>query len=362
MRIGAAGILLCLLAVPAAADVLAPRSGKQLEGAIVEEGGTETVFNIYWSRNPGVTNPKHVFRFPRTSLKKLKFAPHPEVEVFRRLAKSTDADACHAVGVYAKSHKLKHHARLCHGLALALDRDHKASKKALGGPPKWRSLRRGNPSFDVRLQPLLAKYAAEADIEERKAIAKNLKELEFRAKPHVLERYRRSAGQPTGYQEDRPLSWNASAHPGAVYTLFVPAEYKPERTWPLIIGLHGGGPDGAQGDEVVGSGPSAMNFYRRHAASRGFLVACPTALQAGWGAKPNEQLVRDVMAEVTALYHVDLDRVYLTGHSMGGFGTWALGPRMAEEFAAISPMAGSGSGVSRLVATRTPIFIYHSED
>ena len=345
-----------------AADLLAPRSGKKLEGAVREDGDKVTI-NIYWSRNPGVTNPAHVFSYPRAAVKKLEIAPHPQVEVFRRLAAAESADACVQVGTYAKEHKLKHHARLCFGTALARDPDHAAARKAIGGPSKWKSLRRGNPSFDTRLPPVLARYAKEADPEKRKGIAKELKGLEYKAKPHELERFRRSALQPTGYQENRPLAWNAPAHPGAVYTLFVPKAYAPERPWPLVIGLHGGGPDGAKGDEVVGSGPSAMNFYRRQAMKRGFLVACPDALRAGWGNKVNEELVRDVIAEVTALYHVDLDRIYLTGHSMGGFGTWALGPRMAEMFAAVSPMAGAGGGgVQRLVDTRTPIFIFHSAD
>jgi len=105
-----------------------------------------------------------------------------------------------------------------------------------------------------------------------------------------------------------------------------------------------------------------MNFYQRHAAQHGFLVACPTALMAGWPNKPNEDYVRDLITELRLLYHIDIDRIYMTGHSMGGFGTWGLGPRMAEDLAAISPMAGAGSGVGRLVATKTPIFIYHSDN
>ena len=345
------------------ADVVAPRSGKKVEGAIVSQNDREVVLNIYWSRNPGVTNPEHVFRLPRTSIKKVEVAPRPHVEVFRRLAAASDAPGCFEAGTYAKSHKLKYHARLCFAHALTHDAAHKEALKAVGGPAKWNALRRGNPHFDKRLSPLLARYAASDDLATRKDIAAELKAASFAVKPHVLERYRRSAKQPTGYQEDRPVAWNAPNHPGAVYTLFVPKAYEPHRSWPLIIGLHGGGPDGVRGDEVVGSGPSAMNFYRRQAAKRGFIVACPNALMASWGRMPNEQLVRDVIAEVCALYHVDLDRIYLTGHSMGGFGTWALGPRMAETFAAVSPMAGSGrGGVQRLVDTRTPIFIYHSKD
>ncbi|HVG94608.1 MAG TPA: hypothetical protein VND21_09180, partial [Planctomycetota bacterium] len=144
---------------------------------------------------------------------------------------------------------------------------------------------------------------------------------------------------------------------------FVPDAYDPVLTWPLLVGLHGGGPDGKDRDEVVGSGPSAMNFYRDLAAQHGVIVVCPTAQAAGWGLSVNEFLVRAVIAEVRLLYNVDVDRIHLTGHSMGGYGTWSLGPRMADLFATISPMAGAGDGnVKKLVETKTPIFIYHSAD
>ena len=72
--------------------------------------------------------------------------------------------------------------------------------------------------------------------------------------------------------------------------------------------------------------------------------------------------MRDLITELRLLYHVDIDRIYLTGHSMGGFGTWALGPRLAEDLAAISPMAGGGGSIGKLVSTRTPVFIFHGAD
>jgi dienelactone hydrolase len=366
-RAGAACLLLALLlpAAPAQADVLKPRSGKALRGAIVSESETEVVFNIYWSRNPGVTNPSHVVRLPRAKVKSLERRPHPRVEVFRRLAKAKrdDAAALTAIGTYAAENKLKGHARMCFALALAADGNHEPALEGIGGRSKWKAVRKGNPFVDGELQALLDRYVEEAEPARREELGESLGDRGFKARPHELERYRRAAHQPTGLQVDRPLALGSDRHPGAVYTLFVPKTYAAARPWPLVIGLHGGGPDGKARDEVVGSGPSAMNFYRDIASRRGFLVACPTALMAGWGQKPNEELVRDVIAEVCLLYHIDIDRIYMTGHSMGGFGTWALGPQFAEDLAAISPMAGAGrGGISRLVETRTPIFIYHSDD
>jgi hypothetical protein len=68
------------------------------------------------------------------------------------------------------------------------------------------------------------------------------------------------------------------------------------------------------------------------------------------------------MLEVKLLFHIDLNRIYLTGHSMGGFGTWHFGPLFAEELAAISPMAGGGGPNPRLEDTKTPVFIFHGAD
>ena len=354
--------LILPMAGAAGADVLVPRHGKAIRGAIVSHSGGEVVFNIYWSRNPGVTNPDHVLRLPDAKIKRVEEAPHPEVEYFRRLKGAKTAADLVAVGEYAKQHKLRARARMAFALALAQDENDMQAMKGIGGRNKWAAERKGNPMLDATLQDLLDQYATTDAPEGRVKLQKSIKEHGYPAKPYELERIRRGALQPTGYQEDRPIAYRSTDHPGAVYTLYVPKAYRPSRPWPLIIGLHGGGPDGKTRDEVVGSGPSAMMFYRQEAETYGFLVACPTAPNAPWSTKAATQLVRNVIVEMRLLYNIDIDRIYLTGHSMGGFGTWSLGPLMAEDLAAISPMAGGGSGVSKLVATKTPIFIYHSDN
>lgn len=360
-----APLLVTCVGAGAAADTLYPRSGRKVEGAIVSEGPEGVVLNLYWSRNPGVTNPEHLVRLAPDQVKKVERTPRPEVETWRRLeaADPEDAAALAAIGEYARGHKLKAAARVAFALALRADAAQPVALKGIGGRSAYEAERRGNPWLDPALAEGLAAYARLAGVEERRAKARELQGLGLAWKPYELERLRRSALEPTGLQEDRPLAWQAEPLPGAVYTLFVPPAYTPARTWPLLIGLHGGGPDGKNGDEVVGSGPSAMNFYRDLAGRRGVIVACPTALVAGWQASVNEALVRAVLREVPLRYHVDLDRVHLTGHSMGGFGTWALGPRLCEELASIAPMAGGGgSNLARLLETRTPIFIFHGAD
>jgi len=182
----------------------------------------------------------------------------------------------------------------------------------------------------------------------------------------AIERACRSGRRPKARTDDVPLtlrSKTVKGPEGVLYTMFVPSTYDPLRPTPLLVGLHGGGQAGKDGKEVVGSGPSAMNFYTGIAEEHGWLVACPTAIQAPWNAEPNGPFLDAMLAELGFLYNVDLNRVYLTGHSMGGYGTWHWGPEWAERWGAISPMAGGGGpAADRLQDTRTFVFVFHGAD
>jgi len=345
------------------ADWLVPKSGPKVRGVLVRKTDAEVVFNPYGSRNPGMTYG--VVRLAPEQVKRLDVEPPAEPEFFRRLQARAAGDTAElrAIAAFATGRKLKHHAEMAWALALAEAPADAEALAAIGGAARFEALRRGNPLLNAELLASLRRYVAEAAPAERRKLAADLAARGFAAKPEDLERYRRSFLQPRGYQEDVALALHADRYADPVYTLFVPDAYDAAIAWPLLVGLHGGGPDGKAGDEVVGSGPSAMNFYRSLAAERGVIVVCPTAQTAGWGNKVNEELVRDVIAEVRLLYHVDVDRIHLTGHSMGGYGTWSLGPRMADLFATVSPMAGAGDGnLKPLIDTRTPIFVYHSAD
>jgi acetyl esterase/lipase len=210
----------------------------------------------------------------------------------------------------------------------------------------------------------LAAYLAIADPAARQKAHEELQQLGF---PHpwwYLERAWRSAREKKGRTEDRLLTLRSREHKG-VYTLYVPESYDPLRPTPLVIGLHGGGRGGKDGKAVVGSGPGAMNFYERGAARLGWIVACPTAIEAPWSAKPNDGFLLAVLDEVCLLFNVDRNRVYLTGHSMGGYGAWHFGPLHAHLWAAISPMAGGGGGggaLKKLEDTLTGVYLYHGAD
>jgi predicted peptidase len=146
------------------------------------------------------------------------------------------------------------------------------------------------------------------------------------------------------------------------YLLYLPADYnKPaDRKWPLIFFLHGSGERGADVMKVKKNGPPMIVENEPDSPlAKQFIVVSPQC-PAGksWKADDLSALLDDVMAK----YRVDADRVYLTGLSMGGFGTWALAAKSPERFAAIAPMCGGGSPASADRLKSLPTWVFHGED
>jgi len=122
------------------------------------------------------------------------------------------------------------------------------------------------------------------------------------------------------------------------YQVYVPADYPTKATWPLILFLHGAGERGADGllQTTVGLGPAIRRDAKRFLA----LVVFPQApLDSQWVGMPAEMALA-ALAQTMLEFHVDRDRVYLTGLSMGGHATWCLAYRHLELFAAVVPICG----------------------
>ena len=67
----------------------------------------------------------------------------------------------------------------------------------------------------------------------------------------------------------------------------------------------------------------------------------------------SDEVILGLLDELISKYRVDTNRIYLTGLSMGGFGTWSLGTRHPERFAAIAPICGGGEVIDVLLSTKT---------
>ena len=66
-----------------------------------------------------------------------------------------------------------------------------------------------------------------------------------------------------------------------------------------------------------------------------------------------------LLDEIVSKYAVDEDRIYLTGLSMGGFGTWSLATAYPERFAALAPICGRGNPEKAHVLKDIPVWVFH---
>ncbi len=66
-----------------------------------------------------------------------------------------------------------------------------------------------------------------------------------------------------------------------------------------------------------------------------------------------------LLDEVSATYAIDDDRLYVTGLSMGGYGTWGLAARQPNRFAAIAPICGGGDPTKAASFAHVPVWAFH---
>ncbi len=345
-----------------ATDVILTRKKERLEGAILEQNDKEVRFYPYFSKLPGITY--EVVTIPRNEILKIEQVEDKLQTFWGRLAalERDDAKGRLELARWAAENKLDIEKAEAAVTVLALDPQN-AEALALLTEKEKKDLAKEDPRLNAPLAERLMAYAQIVPKADRKAEYEALKKDLGISLPHLYhERIARSAQQPKGLRADVKLTLLSEKFSG-VYTVFVPEDYDPARPWPLVVGLHGGGPDGADGKGVVGSGKEFMPFIQDLCASRGYIAVCPSARAAPWSAAENDGFFLAVIREIQMLYHVDLNRVYLVGHSMGGYGTWHFGPKYCEQFAVIAPASGGGNnGHKNLAGHHTAVYVYHSND
>lgn len=104
----------------------------------------------------------------------------------------------------------------------------------------------------------------------------------------------------------------------------------------LLMSLHGGG-------EGQGDAGSAHGIWGS-AKSEGFTVVSPEVMEkvsSAWNQQNEERMVLELIEAAKRTFDIDPDRICIAGHSMGGDGSWMIGGRNADLFAAAAPLAGS---------------------
>jgi predicted peptidase len=136
-----------------------------------------------------------------------------------------------------------------------------------------------------------------------------------------------------------------SVHETMNYLLYLPEGYwdDDDAEWPLIFFLHGAGDDDNDSTFVMGYGLPAVLFLDEQPAEFPFVVVSPQAFEGlAWWESETLRVLSALLDEVLATYRVDPNRVYLTGLSMGGYGSWWMASAYPEKFAAMVSISGSG--------------------
>lgn len=142
------------------------------------------------------------------------------------------------------------------------------------------------------------------------------------------------------------------------YLLHLPPGYDAAsgQTWPLILFLHGMGERGNNLELVKLHGIARVVEQQPNFP---FITVSPQCPGDSTWAKNELENLNALLDTIIAQNAVDTSRVYLTGLSMGGFGTWHLATMYPQRFAAIAPVCGGGSVQSAARLKDMPIWAFH---
>ena len=118
------------------------------------------------------------------------------------------------------------------------------------------------------------------------------------------------------------------------YSLYVPEDYTPDRTWPLVMALHGGN----------GNGRGFLWSWLRDARSRGAILAAPTATGPTWalsGRDTDTPNLKRILCEVRRGWNIDPARLLLTGMSDGGTFSYVSGLEAGSPFTHLAPISAA---------------------
>ena len=140
------------------------------------------------------------------------------------------------------------------------------------------------------------------------------------------------------------------------YLLYLPDDYnQDDKKWPLMLFLHGAGERGNNLENVKFHGPPKLI---ENGQKFPFVIISPQCSEGHWWSAEVEVLDL-LLEEITSNYNIDMDRMYITGLSMGGYGTWALACEFPQRFAAIAPICGGGDPDKVEKIKHLPTWVFH---
>jgi predicted esterase len=148
------------------------------------------------------------------------------------------------------------------------------------------------------------------------------------------------------------------------FRYFVPPGYNSAQAYPVILFLHGAGERGNNNEAQLNNnanGALQLIGDSQLALQPIFMIApqCPTD---GWWSGGTLTTAIGLVDQIATTYHIDPDRVYVTGLSMGGMGTWSAITAQPTRFAAAVPMSGNGDTNAAASVSTLPIWFFHANN
>lgn len=238
--------------------------------------------------------------------------------------KPDDVAALETLAGWCKTNGLSKQANETYQAIVKLKPDHIKARAELG------QIKLGDAWVDE--EELGKRYVALA-AEKRVEFFASVQKAGYKGAQADLEKFAVWAGAPKGLLKNQKVPGHSETD--AWYHISVPADYDAfKEPLPLVIYLHGGSDKDGSADDMVAT--ASFKVYEH------CVVLYPNHLKGlwGWCGKKEMLYVLDMFTDVLSKWRVDRHRIYLTGGSMGGNGTWGIGTQMHEMFAGVSPQSG----------------------
>ncbi len=188
----------------------------------------------------------------------------------------------------------------------------------------------------------------------------SLQTIELKANPNNVSEYLRKLAQP--FKAD--FYANASGDT-LRYRLLFPVDYDSTKLYPVVVCLHGSSGCGTDNIKQVGAATPtpflAQDSNRRKHPAFLFVPQCPPDFT--WGGVPEtkavDALVFETLTTLEKNFSIDTTRRYVTGNSLGGYGTWHFISTHPEKFAAAVPLCGSGDPAFAEKLIDVPVWAFH---
>jgi len=159
------------------------------------------------------------------------------------------------------------------------------------------------------------------------------------------------------------------------YRLLKPENYDPQKKYPLVLFLHGAGERGDDNKAQLVHVVHIFTTKENRAKYPCFVLApqCPSGQkwsEVNWGAASHTQsekpatpmaLTLKLIEQLKKEFSIEADRLYVSGLSMGGYGTWDVIARHPQMFAAAVPMCGGGDESTAPRIAKLPIWNFHGD-